>query len=64
MQYIEIKCVREALDGNGKKVMQFTKGKTYAATEIEDGDDTRWAVEDDDGNDEEFFNLGMMFETI
>lgn len=64
MRDIEIKCVREALDENGKKVMQFTKGKTYAATEVSDGYEMYWAIEDDDGNDEKFYNLDIMFEII
>ena len=63
-QNIEIKCVKEALDSDGVKIMQFTKGNTYAATYVEDGDDTHWAVEDDKGEDERFFKLDIMFEII
>jgi hypothetical protein len=36
MLNIEIKCVKEALDANGKKIMQFTKGVTYAAVQVAD----------------------------
>jgi len=63
-QSIEVKCIKEALDADGVKIMQFTKDKTYAATQVADKYEMYWAVEDDNGNDEKFFNLNIMFEII
>ena len=56
-------CKKEALDGEGKKIMQFTFGKRYDFLRLTnfDGPD-EWEVEDDKGNTEIFFNPYIMFE--
>lgn len=57
-----LKCKRESLDENGKKIMQFTKGNIYHFTES--GDEGCYIASDDNGNKEEFFNADIMFEEL
>jgi len=52
-------CKNEAIDENGNKIMQFTKGETYYFNKIKDP--SGWEVEDDNGNTEVFFDLDVMF---
>lgn len=58
---MELICEHEAIF-EGKKVMQFTKGKTYTFEEI--GDPEGWAVDDDNGRREIFFDPYGMFKKV
>ena len=51
-------CKNEARMPNGEKHMEFTKDNTYEALKI---DEETYIVEDDNGEDVEFWNLGLMF---
>lgn len=57
-----LKCKKETGSVNGKKVMQFTKGKNYEFEKIEDPEG--WETLDDYGNREVFFMLDIMFEVV
>lgn len=61
METQQLICINEALGSDGNKVMQFTKGKTY---EFEKHTDESWIVEDDEGNQQEFWELRFMFKKI
>ena len=54
-------CKEEALNDDGTKIMEFTKGNVYDFTETEE---EVWEVESDNGTVEEFFHTGIMFEKI
>jgi len=59
---MKLKCKKEAINVEGQKILNFTKGKFY---EFEESDDDLegWKTEDDNGQKEVFFNLEIMFET-
>lgn len=59
---MELRCKKETEKVNGKKIMEFTKGKTYEFEKIEDPEG--WEVVDDNGNREVFFLWFIMFEPI
>lgn len=59
---MELICKREALDENGEKIMNFTKGLMYDFEES--GEPDMWETIDDNGNKEVFFDLEVMFEPI
>ena len=61
METQQLICIMEAIGSDGKKVMQFTKGKTY---EFEKYSDESWITEDDEGNKQEFWELRFMFKNI
>lgn len=56
---IELICKKEPRDENGVKVMSFTKGETYFASENIDPEG--WVVVDDEGIENDFFNLNTLF---
>lgn len=58
METKKLICVNEAIGSDGKKVMQFTKGKTY---EFEKHTDESWITKDDEGQSQEFWQLNFMF---
>jgi|VirMetMinimDraft_7_1064189.scaffolds.fasta_scaffold06387_5 hypothetical protein len=56
-----VKCKNEALREDGTKIMNFTKGKEYkVVNEYEEC----FLIEDDNGEEEKFFDLKTMFETL
>ena len=57
---MKILCVDEAFDKNGNKLMQFTRGCNYIAEKS--FDPLGYTVIDDDGNEETFFNLDILFD--
>jgi len=59
---MELICKKEALDKNGNKVMNFTKGVIYDFEEI--ADPKGWKTTDDNGEKEIFFNTQIMFEPL
>lgn len=54
-------CKKEAVKGNGQKLMAFTKGVVYDFEKTFDDD---WIGLDDNGSEEGFFNLSIMFDPI
>lgn len=58
---MKLRCKQEAINDDGTKVMQFTKGKIYDFEEIEEG---CHEVKDDNGKREVFFHTGLMFEKV
>lgn len=60
---MKVVCHTEAIDDEtGEKVMQFTKHKLYDASLSYDP--KGWIVEDDNGKEETFFNLDIMFKNF
>ncbi len=57
-----LKCIQECLDSEGKKIMDFTKGKVYLADKSYDP--PGWEVRDDKGNDQSFYDLKVMFKEV
>lgn len=55
-------CKNEALDEQGNKIMNFTKGLIYDFEEVCDPEG--WKTIDDKGNKEIFFNIYLMFESF
>ena len=58
---MKLRCKQEAIDDDGKKVMEFTKGSIYEAHEYDEG---YFVIYDDYGNRETFFYPNIMFEPI
>lgn len=61
---MKLRCINEARNENGVKVMAFTKGCTYEAEEIHKDGYTLHEVAGDNGFKETFFNLNVMFEQL
>jgi len=57
---MKLRCKKETEKVNGKKIMEFTKGKIYEFEKAYDPEG--WSTIDDDGNEEIFFLLNIMFE--
>lgn len=57
---MKLRCYKEIKKVNGKKIMEFTKGKIYEFEKIDDPEG--WETIDDNGNREVFFLLDIMFE--
>lgn len=58
---MELICKKEALNNDGSKIMEFTKGIIYFFTK---NDEQIWEVKSDNGKVEKFFNTSVMFEKI
>jgi hypothetical protein len=62
---MNIICIREARDSDGDKIMNFTKGVTYTCNKLFDPiEGIEYAVKDDNGKIERFWNINIMFEQL
>ena len=62
IENMTLTCNKEALNDEGKKVLEFTVGKKYEFTTSYDPEG--WEVEDDNENIEVFFDPYILFESI
>lgn len=59
---MKLECIREAIAEDGSKIMEYTKGKIYEATESYDP--PGWKVFDDNGKKEVFFDPFYLFKEV